>query len=148
MARDKLNEREQKFCDAYLNNGFNAMKAGLAAGMPEKEAHAHSYAILKRPRVQAFLEKRAKKVEDKLGVTFDWKIRKLKKIVDALIPDGEERVSHENANAGRAAIAELNKMQGHLSAEKHVNANINIDADIESAKELLVRLIEKHKREY
>ena len=42
------------------------------------------------------------------------------------------------------AIGEMNKMQGHYAAEKHVNVNMNVDGDIKK----LENLIKKYRKDY
>lgn len=67
-----------------------------------------------------------------------------------MLPEDEDLVIPECAKTAIAAIAELNKMQGDYSAEKraNVNLNVNVDADLKRASEILDEVKQKYKCEY
>lgn len=100
--------------------------------------------LLKNPEIKKYIKKRVKKSEKDLQVTFDWKIQKLRDVVlnanlDDITP------SHF-----LTAIAELNKMQGHYSPERHenVNANITVDPSVLKVRAILEDLKKKYEKEY
>lgn len=53
--RISTKERERLFVAEYLKD-FNATRAALAAGCPEKGAHAQGYELLQRPAVKELIE--------------------------------------------------------------------------------------------
>jgi len=135
----RITEKQKKFCEAYLANGRNARAAAREAGYGKSYAGNKSGEILKSTIVKQYLRKRLQKADKQLEATFDWKLRRLKQIAD----------SHEN-NIAVSAIAEMNKMQGHYSPDKHVNANINInsDADLIQVRDVMRKITEKHEKDY
>jgi phage terminase small subunit len=144
-----LTEKQLKFCEAYLTNGHNAAAARSAAGYSMQATNnLSSKDVLQSKAVQDYLAKRLKTVEEKEQITFDYKIKKLKQIVELSVPSEAANKEEINANAAISAISELNKMQGHYSAEKHANLNLVVDADIAQAKELMAQLLQQYKREY
>lgn len=135
----RITEMQKKFCEAYLVNGRNAMAAAREAGYGKSYANNKSSQILNSTVVKQYLRKRLEKVDKKLEVTFDWKIKRLKQIAN----------KHEN-NIAVSAISEMNKMQGHYSPDKHVNANINInsDADLIQVRDVMQQIAKKHEKDY
>lgn len=79
-----------------------------------------------------------KDVFESLGVTLEYKVGKLKKVVDISIP--EEEGQKLMGKTGIDAIAELNKMQGHYAAEKK---EVKVEMDLDEAAEI----VEDAKRE-
>ncbi len=132
--------REKLFCLYYLENGGVGARASRDAGYSAKTAAAASAAsqLLKRDRVKKFLAEKRKEMEEKLEVTFDWKIKKLRQCVDAaMLEDAETgKVLLDNHTALLGAISELNKMQGHYSAEKIHNVHVVAEAEFDEIKAL------------
>lgn len=147
-SKKELSEQLRKFCVAYVENGNSAHKAALIAGYSEDYAKTNSFKLLRKPNVKAYINKLLEKIDKKIGVSFDYKIQKLKLAVDRALPDDEKSEATINPQIGITAIAELNKMQGHYSAEKHINANLNTDTEISDIKELMDGLIAKHDKEF
>jgi hypothetical protein len=81
---------------------------------------------------------------------FDFKIQKLKKVIDDFIPAETEVLEPKKVSVGLQAVAEANKMQGDYAAEKRVtvNANVELDPLVKATQELLESLIVKNEREY
>lgn len=145
MSEVKLNLRQRAFCDEYLINGHNAYQAAIKAGYAHQTAKTLPTRWLRNPPISVFINNRIIKVQEKAGVTFDWKVRKLQRIVDAFTPDDDELPTAEGARVAIAAMAELNKMQGDLAAEKRVTVNIGVDSDVKKVQQLL---LEKHRKEF
>ncbi len=135
---NQLTERQRTFCEQYALSG-DTVKAARLAGYKSPRRNAHL--LLKRKSMRNEIERLIDKFEAE-GITFEWKLRKLKQAVELSITETDIKSS------GITAIAELNKMQGHYSADKVVTAHIQIDADIERAKLLVDRLLVEHKSEY
>lgn len=55
-----MNQRQQAFCDYYLQTG-NATEAAKKAGYSEKTAYSIGTENLKKPEIQKYLESRVKK---------------------------------------------------------------------------------------
>lgn len=138
----QLTMKQLKFCEAYIENGGDSRKAAIEAGYAESSASVSANYQLNQPNIQKFLKSKMKPVEKKIGITFEWKMKKLKKIVDNKIPDDSEII--EDASVAIQAIAEMNRMQGDYAPTKSINANLNVEAD----KEQLDLLIEEHRREF
>jgi phage terminase small subunit len=124
-------------------NGFNATKAALKAGYREKSAHSTGSENLRKPEIKKAIDNLQRKVEEKMEMTFEWKLEKLKKAIDAGLVDSEEGVEIKNASLFLGAMSESNKMQGHYAAEKKVN-----ETSIKENLELLNEFIEKNKKDH
>lgn len=140
----KLTKKQELFCKAYLANGFNGTQAAIKAGYSEDSAREIASENLTKPNIQDFINKRMQKVEEKLEITAEWKMQKLKQCVELAMPDKDGVTVLANHKALLGAIVELNKMQGHYAAERTFNTTVTVDADLESAKELA----QKYRREY
>lgn len=55
MTTQKAKIRHVKFAQAYVENGFNGTKAGIAVGFPEKTAYSQASRLLKNVEVQALI---------------------------------------------------------------------------------------------
>ncbi len=136
---------QNKFVNEYLTNGLNGAQAVLDAGYNTFRINAPIVAntILKVPAVQKAIEKKVQAIQDSHGINFEWKLKKLKRVIEDTIPD-EGWSTKEAFSVGIKALAELNKMQGDYAAEKRTVTNLNIDTDVKEVKEY----IDKYKREY
>lgn len=146
MAR-KMTLRQRKFSHVYLISNGNRIKALREAGYKPKPGSEKqlAYRILNSRPVKKYINRVADKMEKDFGITLDWKIFKLKRIVNFCVPDDEDKPVIDGA-VGVKAIAELNKMQGDYAPvrNENTNANINADAEIKDMQEL----IKQHQRDY
>ncbi len=96
--------------------------------------------IVKSPIMIAAIKKEQERIAYLLPMlpSFQAKADLLWKMVYDCKDDDRER------GVALKAIAELNKMQGHYSAEKHIIVNLNADADVEITK----ALVKQYKQEY
>lgn len=124
----KLSEKDRLFCLTYIANNGNAKEAAIAAGYNCKNQNHIGWQVLQRPQVKQFLEENRKKLEEKFDITIEWKMKKLKSCVI-------RSLKSNNSSGVIGGIAELNKMQGHYSAEKVVN--FNVEAEISQVDELI-----------
>jgi len=124
-----------QFLRNYIDNGMNGTKAVEAmhfTNSANSSAVMANY-ILKRPYVKAYLKHHLERAAEKTGATFENKVKKLWHVVDKGIDENSEGIDVESARVAISATAELNKMQGHYSPEKHQNVNLNIDVDVQKA---------------
>lgn len=135
----KITTRQREFIEELILNGHNQKQAALIAGYPKGRAPS----INSCPAMWKYHRERLAEFEEKLQITANWKANKLRQIILKALPDNDEE-GKPNYSAVISAISELNKMQGHYSAEKHVNTNLNVDTDMIE----LVELIKKYKSEY
>ena len=139
-----LSTKEECFLYWYAKMGKTQKQAAIMAGYPNKSAQATAQHILKKKKAKQYIDKVMKTVEHKLNWEFEDKLRKLKKVADLAIPDDAKSMEEISHQAGISAIAESNKMQGHYSAEKIVQTNVNVDADLQQ----VAALLKEYKREY
>jgi len=131
MKQDKpLTQLQHNFVMNYIKNGFNAYRAALDAGYSESFATVQSSRLPSHPAIKPRLEKALARVEDqliaKLGITYEWKARKLKRVVDKFIPDDDEEVMiADRVKVGLSALAELNKMQGDYAPDKRLSVTVD-----------------------
>lgn len=135
-----LTAQQLAFCEAYLA-GESAQKSAILAGYNSPD-RAASY-LLRTKRIKDYLHKQQSRVVS-APITIEYKLDKLKTVVDQFIPDSDLKVNE--VKVGISAIAELNRMQGHYAPDKSMNLNVNADA--QATKELIERLESEHKSEY
>lgn len=97
---------------------------------------------MRNPKIQAFIK--TLPTPQKETENYEWKLERLKHIVNTFIPIETRNLEAKNVTTAIQAIAEMNKMQGHYAAERHVNMNVNVDSDIEK----LESLIKKYRKDY
>jgi phage terminase small subunit len=139
-----LTELERKFVNLYVMNNFTANEAVTICGYNTQTA----YNLLKRNDIMEAITKITKEIDLRHAISFDYKIQKLKHIIELCAGDAVDSFKEADTRTAIAAIAELNKMQGHYAVEKHQHTNINLDVDVETTKVLLDEMRAKHKQEY
>lgn len=135
------------FCNEYLSNGLNGKKAAEKAGykFPAKEASV----ILKKPLVRKYIQKRLEKMEKEAGLTFDYKLKKLGKIIELCVDDAAQTFDDIKPQFAISAISECNKMQGHYAPDKSINQNVGEDKDITKTREIAEEeAIKQHERHF
>lgn len=135
-----LPARQQAFCDAYLTNGYKSKEAAVAAGYSIKSAGAQAANILAEERVKNYIDARLDKLkgsaEKKIGLTFEYKLRALKRIIEEFVVN-KETLAPREVKVAITAIAEANKMQGHLAAQKMEVTNLDEDEDVISGRSVI-----------
>lgn len=133
-----LTQKQYDFAVNYVKNGFNAHQAAIDAGYTKSTAQTHN--ILSNPGVQQIVDKAYQKVEKKivntLGITFMWKLKRLKEVVEQYIPiDGTEfKGRSTDVKVGLQALSEMNKMMGDYAPDKRLN--LTVDATSSKMKEV------------
>lgn len=142
MTAHRIKPTQLQFVENYLKTG----NASLSYSMmyPQcKTPHANAAQLMKNKSVQNLINNNRQKMELQISVTFEWKVERLKSIIDKCLED-RDLLDHEGnvigstyrPEAATRAIAELNKMQGHYAPEKHVVVNVN--QSIEKVRETLI----------
>jgi phage terminase small subunit len=121
MAVRKLTPKQYAFVNNYVLNGFNARQAALDAGYSNSYAEAQSYVLVKHPAVSEHLKNAYNEAEEKTEITFEWKLAKLKRIINAY----EKSPLSQDAKVVIAAVAELNRMQGDYEPSKSINLSVD-----------------------
>lgn len=145
-SSNKLTAQQKAFAQAYIK-GATAKDAALSAGYSPKSASQAATHTLKNPLVRSMITRAQNHTEREAKFSFNWKLNKLGKVVDSGIPDNTEEeplLVDVPVAAALTAITIMNKMQGHEAAEKHVNVNLEAEAD----KEILEELIKKNEKDY
>lgn len=142
----------EQFLRNYCKNGYNGAQAIVDLGICDDRIGAGVMAnyYLKRPYVKAYLKAHMERATEITGATFENKVRKLWHVIDKGIDETKE-LDPECARVAITATAELNKMQGHYSPEKHTNVNINANLDVQKAVEIdkqIEQKIEEYKTGY
>lgn len=137
-----LTIRQTKFCQNLIIHPHNATQAAISAGYSHHIAKTIGSRLKTNPKIQGYLKILQSDLESQMTVSYEWKLDKLKQIVEVFI-DSED-LSPNKVNSAIQAISEMNKMQGHYSAERHVNFNIKADPDLQQLEDL----IKKHGKEY
>lgn len=136
--------KQTQFCQAYAIPPHNATQAAIKAGYSCHVAKTIGSKLKDNPKIQTYLKTFQTQLENKVTIDYTWKLEKLKQIVDTFIPSDNASLETKEVNSAIQAIAEMNKMQGHHAAEKHMNLNVTVDSDIEQ----LETLIKKYRKDY
>ncbi|HEY2567185.1 MAG TPA: terminase small subunit [Candidatus Aquirickettsiella sp.] len=131
-----LTIRQTKFCQNLIIPPHNATQAAISAGYSPHIAKTIGSRLKTNPKIQDYLKSLQSDLESQMTVNYEWKLNKLKQIVEAFIKSKENLISNK-VNSAIQAISEMNKMQGHYSAERHVNFNIKTDPDLQQLEDLI-----------
>jgi phage terminase small subunit len=149
MAK-KSKVKDMAIIDAYFKNGGNQKQAFIDCGYSEQYAHKCAWAFFAKPKIKALIEKRMNKMEEKIGISYQWSLQRLKAIVDACITEeesGKMAVNFLLARDAIKALKEINLMSDHYSPEKHIH-KVEIDGEIRKVIEVKNEIKKKHEREY
>lgn len=145
---EALSVRELNFLREYMKTKGDASKAAIAVGLKPASGNSVAKRVLSKPMAQKWLASEQEKLSVEARWDFEEKLLQLKKIAKMTVPEHAQTLEEIDAKSAISAIAEANKMQGHYSAEKHVNVNVGVDVEMEEAKRLSQELLQKYKREY
>lgn len=140
----KFTIKQSQFISYYLANNGNATQAAIKAGYSKRTAGQVACEILKNPNIVQEISNRQSQAMEKIDITFEWKIEKLKEALEAALDGRGTPTGAVNVSGVVNCINELNKMHGHHSAEKVINTNINSDID----RDVMAELIKKYTKEY
>ena len=141
----QLSDEEKFICQRYVDNDRNEI---ITAKQVNKTVQTLQK-ILQKPKCQTWIGYRSVQKERASKLDFNYKIYKLKRVIDDFIPDAlDQPLECKQVAVALGAISESNKMQGHYSAEKILTANINMDADLQKAKATMLEILAQEKREY
>lgn len=134
--QQKLTIKEQIFVDSYLGDAnFNASEAARMANYSARSVGAIGNETLQKPKIQEYIAKKVQDKLNKLDITFEWKVKKLKEVAEvSLVGDANGKIYPA---AAVSAISELNKMQGDHAPVKTANLNVNVDSSLEDVYELI-----------
>ena len=143
----KVSKRMQTWVDEYLLCG-DAYQAAKNAGYRSPSATAVRLQAL--PQIKNLIKAKQAHIarESRMAdvVTMDAKIKRLWDIATKDRSDTESELAADR-NA-IAAMAELNRMQGHLAAEKYVGVQLVSDVDMQRGQQEMLKLLDKSKSEF
>lgn len=140
----ELTIRELKFCNNYLATG-DAKRSFAESGYSLDNHRNRLSEIIKKPKIKKYLNKRKRQMELYTNITFDWKIKKLKAIIEAIVGEEETIIDKDYVGAAITAIKVLNEMQGHNAPTSTIVANINDDDDIKKLRKIALEYLEEKK---
>lgn len=118
------------FATYYVQNGFNAYQAAIDAGYSENYARVKIHALIKHPAIQEQLAQVRETQVRKLSQEFQWKVGKLKRIINAFIPDDTEiALKPGETKVAVSAMIELNKMHGDYAPDKRLSLTVDMTKD-------------------
>lgn len=143
MARNKLNYKQELFCDLYIKLGCSqhGTEAAIKAGYSAKSATVIASELLTRPNIQAYLTKRKHEFEELLGfnkatvlqdlhtiknkamvaipvMEYDRKERKMVQATAETEEGKEVGLYTFDSNGANRAIENISKMMGYNEPEK------------------------------
>lgn len=116
MAKNSLNEKQQRFVEAYLDS-MNGTQAVLAAGynMKDGAAAAHASRMLKTAKIQNALREAREARQSKLSVTASWVLEQI-----AMIAQDQELSARDRLKA----LEMLAKHHGLLEKQQDQDENV------------------------
>ena len=133
---DRMTERQQAFCEAYLACG-DPTQAAIEAGYSEKCARPEAFRLLRKPQIVNYINLSGEIVESRSSkiMTAQERQETLSSIAFATMEDAGDRIK---------AIDILNKMNG-LYIEKHFVAHVSDDSVVEEINKYLEeKYVQKH----
>ncbi len=143
MKKNKLNLKQQLFCDWYIKlGGFqHGTEAMIKAGYSAKTATVNCSKLLTRPNIQAYLDKRKHELEELLGfnkstilkdlqeikaksmqakpvMEWDRDTKQMEQVVEVNEEGKEVGVFLFDSNGANRAIENIGKMMGYYAPEK------------------------------
>lgn len=119
-----LTQMQYKFCSNYIKNGFNVKQAAIDAGYSEHYARTKANYLIDLPAIRTRVETAYKQAQDRLGLDWQWKLKKLERVINEFIPN-EGSLNSRKARVGLQALAELNKMQGDYAPDKRISMTVD-----------------------
>ena len=133
-----LPQKQYDFVVNYIKNGFNGKDAAIKAGYSRYSAYSQSVSLLSNPEIKDKLEKAYQQAEKKiintLGVTFVWKMKRLKHVIEQYIPIDGTMLKNNDVKVGLQALSEMNKMMGDYAPDKRLS--VTYDATQSKMKEV------------
>lgn len=122
-----MNEKQKRFVQEYVVNGFNARQAALSAGYTEKTANIESHRMVNNANLKPAIERGMAMsnhiLEQEIGLTVRRKAVWLVQLIeDVLNPDNPKRDYYKDAIK---AIDQLNKMQGHHMPTRSLSVTVD-----------------------
>ena len=107
----ELTDKQRRFADEYLANGFNATEAALAAGYSPKTARKIGSENLRKPAVREYLDERMTAKEESLIAKGDEVLKYLTKVMR-----GEEPEQRVTTYDGGVSVVEYYDQKNQLRA--------------------------------
>lgn len=116
--KDKLNARQKKFAEYYVQSG-NIVQSAVKAGYSENYANARAYELLKNVGVSEYIKELSEKLKDERIMT-----AKDRQVLLSDIARDDENEPSDRIKA----VDTLNKMTGEYT--------VKVDAKVEQSKKL------------
>lgn len=106
-----LNDKQETFCQEYVNNGFNAFRAYMFAYpyCKENSADANSIRLIGKDRIKARIDEIKAEISQKFELTREYVVNGLK--------DLAENQKELNPAVSRAAFSDLGRIAGVFEAD-------------------------------
>ena len=137
----KLTDKQQRFCEEYLVD-LNATQAAVRAGYSEKTAGAIGFENLRKPEIQAYLQKLKEEQSERTQITADSVLSRLNQVADRcmqsepvmvregnkMVPSGEYKFDSSGANKalellGKHLVLFTDKVD--LTAKQQINVTLD-----------------------
>lgn len=118
IVKDKLNTRQKKFAEYYVQSG-NTVQSAIKAGYSENYANARAYELLENVGVSEYIRELSEKLKDERIMT-----AKDRQVLLSNIARDDENEPNDRIKA----IDTLNKMTGEYT--------VKVDAKVEQSEKL------------
>ena len=117
-----LTDKQHRFCEEYLANGYNGTQAAISAGYSEDSARQLASDTLSKPYIQTYLEDRKAQIAARLEVNQDRILRELSRIAFSDIRklynvDGALKSVHDLDDDAACVLASVETYEERIEGE-------------------------------
>lgn len=85
-----MTEKQKRFCEEYISNGFNAQRAYMVAYNKDRITDAsYPYTLLKKEHIKAYIDNRRKEIYDSLNIDA---IRVIQELADMAFASKDDKI--------------------------------------------------------
>ncbi len=126
MAKN-LTPKQSAFCDAYVVNKGNAEDAAIQAGYTRQFAHKDAHTLIQQEAVSKRIASALSDSVVRLGMCADWRLGKLKRIIEAFVPDDINiKLNGRDAKVAVACLAEISKLTGEYAPDRKLSMTVDL----------------------
>ena len=145
MAKDKLNRKQERFVDEFMED-FNATKAAIRAGYSAKSARVQGHRMITNANIAAEIQHRKEEIAERIRNQFVNDAERARDVLFEILNDSEasdrDRITAAKDFLDRAGYKATDKQQIEMggSMELQHEAGASIDDRIEQYAEVYKKL--------
>jgi hypothetical protein len=145
VQQGTVNIKQRKLCDAFLLTGDIKKSAEIAGYVIKNNNISGPYKVLNSEKAKIYMKDKVNVVNETFKLGVEWKLKKLKNIVDAVVGDKPDEVDKRYASLAISSINEMNRIQGHHAPNSSIMINLETDEHIKRVNEITLQLLQDKK---